>query len=173
MREATRRRVNRYREKKKDVTLCNANVTPCNANTEAESEADTNTDNTKPISPKGDGSDIGKSRKELNSDLSNKAETIYSHYPRKVGKTAAIKAIVSAMKYESYEKLLETVKIYAEKITWKEPQFIPHPSTWFNEGRYNDDPSEWNKPASPQKPDHRAAKKENEFQEKIKIKIIQ
>jgi len=136
------------------------------------SSATSTTDNTKHISPKGDESEIGKSRKELNSDLSNKAETIYSYYPRKVGKTAAIKAIVLAMKYESYEKLLETVKTYAEKIAWKEPQFIPYPSTWFNEGRFNDDQSDWEKPSSGQKPDHRAAKKENEFQEKITIKQL-
>ena len=38
MREATRRRVNRHREKKKVITLCNANVTPCNANTEADTD---------------------------------------------------------------------------------------------------------------------------------------
>lgn len=40
MREATRRRVNRHREKKKNVTICNTDVTPCNANTEAEAEAE-------------------------------------------------------------------------------------------------------------------------------------
>jgi len=168
--DSNAKRQKRHRERNATVTHRNASVTV--ETDKAEAEAEANTDNTKSISPKGDGIDIGKTRKELNSNLSEKAETIYSHYPRKVGKTAAIKAIVSAMKYESYEKLLETVKEYAEKIAWKEPQFIPHPSTWFNEGRFNDDPSEWNKPASPQKPDHRTAKKENEFQEKITIKQL-
>ena len=161
------KRQKRHRERNATVTDSNAPVTDSNAPVthrnapvtvktyiaEAEAEAEVYTEdkelnNNTPKSPKGELIKIGKTRKELNSDLSEKAETIYSYYPRKVGKTAAIKAIISAMRHESYESLLQTVKTYAEKITWKEPQFIPYPSTWFNEGRFNDDQSEWNESKS-------------------------
>tara|TARA_Y100000361_G_scaffold152757_1_gene172958 strand:+ start:937 stop:1692 length:756 start_codon:yes stop_codon:yes gene_type:complete len=76
----------------------------------------------------------------------NEAEVIYSMYPRRVGKggkNGAIASITKALKSNSFEKLLERTKQYAEMVADKEKQFIPYPSTWFNQERYNDDPDEW------------------------------
>jgi hypothetical protein len=85
------------------------------------------------------------------------AEAIYAAYPRKVGKTAAIKSITKALQQikdeclisvgqtpESF--LLEQTKKYALAVSkWasRERQFIPMTTTWFNQGRYLDDPTEW------------------------------
>jgi len=75
------------------------------------------------------------------------AESIYQEYPRKVSKPAALKAIKKALKNHPAEFLLEKVKAYASATGWKERSFIPHPATWFNGNRWEDDPAEWQQPA--------------------------
>ena len=74
------------------------------------------------------------------------AESIYREYPRKESKPAAIKAILKSFKTYPPEHLLERTKAYATAISWKEKQFIPHPATWFNNERFNDDPIGWEQP---------------------------
>ncbi len=76
-------------------------------------------------------------------NFENQALLIWAEYPRRVGKPDAIKKIVSALKKESFEKLLSRTKLYADMTSSKDRHFIPHPSTWFNQERYNDDPDEW------------------------------
>jgi len=74
------------------------------------------------------------------------AESIYSEYPRKVGKSAALKAITAVLKSKDADFLIERTKAFsAATATWPaaDHQFIPHPSTWFNQGRFDDDPTEW------------------------------
>lgn len=84
-------------------------------------------------------------KRESNGSVSQ-AEEIYSLYPRKVGKPAAIRSIAKAiMKHGS-----ETVKAATANFAkaWgpgDDLNFCPHPSTWFNQERYNDDPSTWAK----------------------------
>lgn len=75
--------------------------------------------------------------------------TLYGVYPRKVGKTIALKAIDKALKAESFEALLLAVQRWAKKVSREgiEERFIPHPSTWFNQGRYLDEEFERSKPA--------------------------
>jgi len=82
-----------------------------------------------------------KERKNINS--TSIADEIYSAYPKKVGKAAAIKSIQKACKKINPDDLLSIVKVYAEKIQWKDKQYIPAPSTWFNQERWEDDQSEW------------------------------
>lgn len=80
------------------------------------------------------------------------AMALYKSYPRKVGKNAALKAILKAMKDHQFDYLLERVAKFAECTrSWPEDQlrFIPHPATWFNGGRYEDDEREWIKTARP------------------------
>jgi hypothetical protein len=74
------------------------------------------------------------------------AETIYTEYPRRESKPAAIKAILKALKTNSPDFLLERTQAYAAAIGWKDRQFIPHPATWFNNERFNDNPQEWEQP---------------------------
>lgn len=74
-------------------------------------------------------------------------ERIYRAYPRKVAKPKALTAIGRAIKTIAPEALLAITEQYADCVRYKDQQFIPHPSTWFNEQRYADDPESWN-PAS-------------------------
>lgn len=74
-------------------------------------------------------------------------EAIYSAYPRKVAPVDALKAIAKAIaKGKTPAHLLERTTAYAAATAlWPEDElrFIPHPATWFNGGRYDDDPKNW------------------------------
>lgn len=70
------------------------------------------------------------------------AEKIYQAYPYKVGKPAALRAIAKAMKSTPPERLLEITRAFADRKNG-DAAFVPHPATWFNQERYNDDPSTW------------------------------
>lgn len=72
------------------------------------------------------------------------ANEIYSFYPRKVAKPAAIKAIIAALKRETFDHLLAKTKRYAE--IWRSEvdlQFVPYAQKWFNQQRYNDSEKDW------------------------------
>jgi hypothetical protein len=65
---------------------------------------------------------------------------IYEAYPKHVCKPPGLKAIAKALRKLPFEQLLARTKEYAEhcRMTGKDPQYIPHPATWFNADRYND-----------------------------------
>jgi len=74
---------------------------------------------------------------------SQKVNELYQAYPRKVGTAAAKRAIERALKRESFSVLMEKVVAFAGRM---EPfrgtdkwQFVPHPSTWFNQDRWQDE----------------------------------
>jgi hypothetical protein len=73
----------------------------------------------------------------------HQAEIIYEAYPRKVARPAAIQAIRRALQAKSFDWLLERVQKYAECVEGSSKKFIPHPATWFNQARYDDDESDW------------------------------
>lgn len=63
-------------------------------------------------------------------------------YPRRTGKGAARKAFASAVAAGADPKVVViTASNYAERCgqLQKEPQFIPHPATWLNQERWDDD----------------------------------
>jgi len=79
-------------------------------------------------------------------DTLKQAELIYNEYPRKVGKLVALKAIEKAMATSVFGELLNATVAYcnATKHWSSEKQnYIPHPATWFNQGRYLDDSKTW------------------------------
>ena len=73
-------------------------------------------------------------------------ENIYQAYPRHVGKEVALKAIKNSLLKSglNYDTMMERVKKFAISKKGR-GEFCPHPSTWFNQGRYDDDPAEWDK----------------------------
>lgn len=68
---------------------------------------------------------------------------IYEAYPLKVGKPDALKAIGKAIKKHGSEYVLGRTKLYAASRVGQDPKFTPHPSTFYNQERYNDDPETW------------------------------
>lgn len=63
----------------------------------------------------------------------------YAEYPRKVGKDAARKAYVSALKRATKAQILLGAHRYATDPNLPEHQFIPHPATWLNGGHWDDE----------------------------------
>jgi hypothetical protein len=101
-----------------------------------------------PIVPQGD------ENASLKADdtFERNAENLYNLYPRKIGKGAALKAIRKALKSADAEVLREAVGAYAAAVgRWpkEERQFVPHPSTWFNSRRWEDDRGEWERRPKP------------------------
>lgn len=76
------------------------------------------------------------------SDDKHKEEEIYCAYPRKVAKPEALKAIRTALSKIPFDDLLQKTKAFATARNG-DVAFCPHPATWFNQERYNDDPSTW------------------------------
>jgi hypothetical protein len=70
---------------------------------------------------------------------------IYDAYPRHTAKEAALKAIERALKKKPYLELFSLVQAYKSQTDKEissgrlEKKYIPHPATWFNQGRYEDD----------------------------------
>lgn len=77
-------------------------------------------------------------RKPLN-EAENWFEEFWEEYPRKVAKADAKKRYLSKCKSrEMHEKIMFGLAI--AKRSWNDPKYIPHPSTWLNQERWNDDP---------------------------------
>lgn len=74
--------------------------------------------------------------KDISMDL---FERFWDVYPRKIGKGAAKIAFEKASKKELPETILQVAEAYANKPDLPDLQFIPHPSTWLNQERWNDD----------------------------------
>lgn len=69
-------------------------------------------------------------------------EAWWSVYPRKKGKAAALEAYKVAKKkigHQAHEKLMDAVKAFAIARKGDDPKFIPHPTTWLSQGRWDDD----------------------------------
>ena len=97
-------------------------------------------------------------------------EKIYSLYPKKVGKEAALKSIAKALKKIDAAKLIEIVAQYAESQKGADMQFIPNPATWFNQGRWQDDRATWKqKPSASQSRDDRHP---NELKEETDLSTL-
>lgn len=108
------------------------------------------------------------------------AENIYELYPRKVGKPLAIQSILKALKQVDPMVLNKAVKAFADARAGTDLEFCPHPATWFNQERYNDDaatyarrsetaPTNYVRGARPPVPSQ-AAWDRNRFQKQIGLK---
>lgn len=69
-------------------------------------------------------------------------EEFWNAVPRKVARKAAEKAYQKALMETDKETIMEGIKGYARSVKAKEtkPEYIVHPATWLNQGRYDDEP---------------------------------
>lgn len=70
----------------------------------------------------------------------NEFEDFWNLYPRKVGKQDAFKAFKKAIATTPFIAIYVGVQKLATDPNLPEKQFIPHPATWLNEGRWSDEP---------------------------------
>lgn len=75
--------------------------------------------------------------------LDKEAGAIYDEYPLKVGRPKAIAAIRKALASVTFEFLLDATRQYARVRSTMDRGLTPHPTTWFNAHRFNDDPETW------------------------------
>lgn len=68
-------------------------------------------------------------------------EKFWKEYPRKVGKDAAKRAFEKAIKKADIETLVTAVQRQKCGTQWTRDngQYIPHPATWLNQGRWQDE----------------------------------
>ena len=90
----------------------------------------------------------GRKRAEVLPD----AEQVYALFPKKVGREDALRAISNALKKHDLPYLLDKTNQFKECVeSWPSSyryfqdggDRCPHPASWFNAGRYADDPREW------------------------------
>lgn len=94
-------------------------------------------------SPRPDGLEPREHAVRVTDDQQDKALVIYNAYPRKVGKAAALKAILAALRKERFDILLEATGKFAASPAGRRGAYTPHPATWFNHERWLDDTTEW------------------------------
>ena len=70
---------------------------------------------------------------------SKEFDQFWATYPRKVGKEAARKAYAKAMTKTTQARIMQSVEDLRIRVAGKDPNFTPHPSTWLNEGRWDDE----------------------------------
>ncbi len=107
---------------------------------------------------------VTKERKRAN--VTPDAEQVYALYPKKVGKEDALRAITAALKKHELSYLLGKTNQFKECVeSWPTAyryfqdggDRCPHPASWFNAGRYADDPREWKRHGAHKSPENRIA----------------
>ena len=73
--------------------------------------------------------------------FSHEFYSFWEAYPRKVCKPEAYKVFVEVMKSGcvSIDKILEALSWQAPRFAEQDEQFVPHPATWLNQGRWEDE----------------------------------
>lgn len=67
-------------------------------------------------------------------------DDFWAAYPKRVGKDAARKAYLKALKRADEDRIISGATRYASDANLPEKQFIPDPSSWLNSGRWDDEP---------------------------------
>lgn len=169
IRRQTRERVQKHRERKdsqcddtvSNVTQCNA----CNAQSEAYADADrvyselNQADSLQPNSNKHQsvkpGSNEPRRARPKKTEYTKDFLDWWTRYPRKVGKQAAFRSFQrQRSNMPSIMEMLEKLALQASTQQWQRDggQFIPHPVTYLNQGRWDDEINDthFRRPESPQ-----------------------
>jgi hypothetical protein len=73
----------------------------------------------------------------------NAFEVFWLQYPRRVAKKAARSAFERVRKSGEvdFDTLVAGVRNYAAAVAGKDMQYVAHPATWLNQGRWDDEPA--------------------------------
>jgi len=117
-------RVKRFRERSRNVTETVSETAP-DTDTETDTETDAKQNKRNPIVPL-------KSRSASSAEF----DAFWSVYPKRIGRGLAEKAWKKALTFAPASEITSVARSYP----WnKDPQFIPHPATWLNQRRWQDD----------------------------------
>jgi len=114
-----------------EAGLKQASSTNTNTNTNTDTNTDTNTNNPPLISPQGEKKRLEKQFNEF-----------WKSYPKKQGKKTAQRAYLKLKPSpELHKDILEALEKHIMSQQWQEEsgKFIPLPTTWLNQERWNDE----------------------------------
>jgi hypothetical protein len=83
--------------------------------------------------------------------LEGEFDSWWKLYPRKVGKAEAAKvfpkvlAKIATERCDAFDWLCEVTRVFAESPAGNAGKYTPHPASWLNAGRYDDDQREWHR----------------------------
>lgn len=79
-------------------------------------------------------------KKEISKEKSDTFETFWKAYPKKVGKEKCFNWFKShKVDSDLLNKMLDKIEEYKNTKQWSNSQYIPHPYTWLNQGRWDDE----------------------------------
>jgi DNA-binding Lrp family transcriptional regulator len=156
-------RTNRYRfPERSDVrTYQNPNVPESEHRTYQNPNGDVPETGTEP-DPLNQKREREKARRRFTAE---QVEVIYQAYPKKRDRQDALKAISKALHEiagrngiaDPVAWLLERVQAFAASPAGQRGQYTKYPATWFNKGSFDDDPNEWSRDRTANRPDGRIA----------------
>ena len=76
---------------------------------------------------------------QSNKDLDTKFDDFYASYPRKTARGAAKVSWRKACKGVDADVIISQAALFAASVEGKEKKFIPHPATWLNQERWDDE----------------------------------
>ncbi len=68
-------------------------------------------------------------------------DAFYRAYPRHVGRDAAARAWQAALRRATPAEIMAGLERQLPELRSREPRYIPHPATWLNAGRWQDEPA--------------------------------
>ena len=72
-------------------------------------------------------------------DYENRFDEFWSTYPKRVAKQGAMKKFGTLTKTVDPEVIIAGAKRYAQSMQGKDAKYIAHPTTWLNQGRWEDE----------------------------------
>lgn len=65
-------------------------------------------------------------------------DSFWSVYPKRIGKNKA-KQFFLKIDHDKLDVILKSIEDQKKTEQWQNPRYIPHPSTWINQGRWEDE----------------------------------
>ena len=142
-------RQRRFRERQKQLALQERYDCVTKNNESKSIDIDKDIDTPPIIPPTGENDAVEKAKADTS------FEVFWKAYPKKVGKQDAKKAFERAMKknHLSVETLVTAIESQKHSEQWSREngRFIPNPSTWLNQGRWEDELQEQQRKVYPKK----------------------
>ena len=66
-------------------------------------------------------------------------DTFWFSYPKKIGKAKAEAAFKRHCKGVDIAEIIKAIKLQRQLRQWSQRQYIPHPATWINQHRWEDE----------------------------------
>ncbi len=70
-------------------------------------------------------------------------DQFWAVYPRRIGKNLAMRKLDAIRRSGkvAFREIMDAIDVLRRETQNTEMRFIPHPSTWLNQGRWEDDPA--------------------------------